>query len=188
MPAERCPRPASDKVVSVDALVKTNSTVCFRSGKGLSAGVITEIGNDTHVLIIERAMTTVDGYYWDRIMLDDGRIGYMCGDYVKEIATITTCNEVVYTNNSVILRNAPRMTGSAIVSSLQAGQTVTRIDKGKYTFDGYTWDRIVLEDGRMGFVPTNYLTTQLQGNQVRVNANGGLAFRAERNMDSQIIE
>ena len=40
----------------------------------------------------------------------------------------------------------------------------------------------------MGFVPTNYLTSQLQGNQVRVNANGGLAFRAERNMDSQIIE
>ena len=188
MPAERCPRPASDKVVSVDALVKTNSTVCFRSGKGLSAGVITEIGNDTHVLIIERAMTTVDGYYWDRIMLDDGRIGYMCGDYVKEIPTITTFNEIVYTNNSVILRNAPRMNGSAIVSSLQAGQTVTRIDKGKYTFDGYTWDRIVLEDGRMGFVPTNYLTSQLQGNQVRVNANGGLAFRAERNMDSQIIE
>lgn len=36
-------------------------------------------------------------------------------------------------------------------------QTGTRILKGVYTANGYTWDLVILDDGTKGFVASNYL-------------------------------
>ena len=49
------------------------------------------------------------------------------------------------------------------IKTLSYGQQVTRIDNsGRYTFGGTTWDRIVLADGRQGFVENKYLVNAMK--------------------------
>lgn len=60
MPASNCPRPGTSEVCSKDAYTKTSSTVMLRSGAGLSASTIKEIGNNKHMIYMEAATTQVN--------------------------------------------------------------------------------------------------------------------------------
>lgn len=70
----------------------------------------------------------------------------------------TVVNELceVSTNSSVNVRSGPG-TSYTIVTSLKNGTRVTRIKKAVATANGYTWDKISLSDGRIGYMATNYL-------------------------------
>ena len=70
----------------------------------------------------------------------------------------TVVNELceVSTNSSVNVRSGPG-TSYSIVTSLKNGTRVTRIKKAVATANGYTWDKISLSDGRIGYMATNYL-------------------------------
>ena len=73
---------------------------------------------------------------------------------------------------------------SALITSLSLGQTVTRLDNtGRYTFGGTTWDRIVLADGRQGFVERKYLSDADTSQILTVRADGGLFLRSTPAMD-----
>lgn len=62
--------------------VKTNTSVNVRSGPGTSYSIVTSLTNNTNVTRIRKAVTTANGYTWDKIMLSDGTIGYMATDYL----------------------------------------------------------------------------------------------------------
>ena len=71
-----------------------------------------------------------------------------------------------------------------LLTTLSFGQSVTRIDNtGRYTFDGTTWDRIVLADGRQGFVERKYLSDADTSQILTVIADGGLFLRSTPAMD-----
>ena len=64
------------------------------------------------------------------------------------------------------------------------GQSVTRIDNtGRYTFDGTTWDRIKLSDGRQGFVERKDLVDANSSDILTIKADGGLFLRSEPSMN-----
>lgn len=64
--------------------------------------------------------------------------------------------------SSVNIRSGPG-TSYSIVTSLTNGTKVTRIKKAVATANGYTWDKIVLENGKIGYVATNYLVIVSSG-------------------------
>lgn len=70
----------------------------------------------------------------------------------------TVVNELcqIKTTSSVNIRSGPG-TSYSIVTSLTNGTKVTRIKKAVATANGYTWDKIQLSDGKIGYVATNYL-------------------------------
>lgn len=188
MPQTKCPRPGSGEICTKDAYTVTASVVRLRSGAGLEASIIREVNNNVHMIYMEIANVQVNGYYWDKVMLDDGTIGYMARDYISVVSDIRTCNETLYATQSVWLRNSPRIDNTSVVTTLQKGQTVTRIDAGKYNFDGYIWDRVLLEDGRQGYVPRNFISTSVQGDLVKINANGGLSLREAASSSATVLE
>lgn len=67
-------------------------------------------------------------------------------------------NEVVKVTSSPTLnvRSGPS-TSYEIITTLNTGDSVTRIKRGVATNDGYTWDKIKLSDGTIGYVVTNHL-------------------------------
>lgn len=71
----------------------------------------------------------------------------------------TVVNELcqIKTTSSVNVRSGPG-TSYSIVTSLTNGTKVTRIKKAVATANGYTWDKIQLTDGRIGYIATNYLS------------------------------
>lgn len=70
----------------------------------------------------------------------------------------TVVNELceISTSSSVNVRSDPG-TSYSIVTSLKNGIRVTRIKKAVASANGYTWDKISLSDGRIGYIATDYL-------------------------------
>ena len=164
MPSTPCREPqSSGEVIANDIVTEdveiTGDGVNVRSEKSTSSESIAKLNKGDRVLRIEKANKEINGYKWDCIVLSDGRKGYISSGYVKKIDTITNCNETVeLTGTGVYVRNGPGKDKTTVITSLSRGQTVTRIEKGKYkNIDGYDWDRIVLSDGRSGYIASNYL-------------------------------
>ncbi len=164
MPAEPARYPQSDGTAQVDDIVTqdvevTGSGVQVRAERSTEAEVIARLNTGDKILRIQKGNKEVSGYTWDKVVLADGRKGYIAGNYVKEIGIISNCNEQVQlTGSSVRLRNGPGTDGTTSVKSLAKGTVATRIEKGKYdNLNGYNWHRIRLSDGTMGYVASNYL-------------------------------
>ena len=176
--------PSSQEVYPMN--VETTGTyINVRSGPGTSYEIVTCIKEKGTVLLSVERGTEKDG--WDKIVLPDGRIAYMNSSYIRQIDDVVTCSEAVTLNaDKVILRNGPGKSHRE-VTTLNKGQIVTRIDKGRYDVDGYSWDRVLLADGRQGFIATNYLNTVDTTDVVKINAQGGLNLRQEPTTSSTAI-
>lgn len=78
------------------------------------------------------------------------------GSSTTEGGTVVNDLCQIKTTSSVNIRSGPG-TSYSIVTSLTNGTKVTRIKKAVATANGYTWDKIQLSNGKIGYVATNYL-------------------------------
>ncbi len=192
MPETFCQEPADGAIVTQNIKVKGDK-VAIRNGASISANKIATVNTGDTLLRIEIANTKKDNYYWDKVVLPDGTKGYMARNYIVEVADITNCNETVVANTSVNLRNGPGLTGTSIVTMLIQGQMATRIEKGKYNLDGYTWDRIKLADGRQGYVAQKYIqlntdnTGAIKTEVIKVICNSGLKVREAPGTNQKVL-
>ena len=148
--------PGTENIVTQNVKIK-GSNVNIRSGAGTSNSIIETVNTGYDLLRIEVASYTIDGLYWDKVVLPDGSKGYVARNYITEVADITNCNDLVTTNTSVNLRNGPGTDGTTVITTLSSGQVLTRIETGQYVLNGYIWDRVKLSDGRQGYIAQNYI-------------------------------
>ncbi len=128
-----------------------HSGIMVRSGRSTSSGILDRIADSSVVILsVERYS---DG--WHKIVLENGTVGYLKfnTDYLEEIADVTNCYETKkIISNGTILRAGPGLEHIEI-TNLNAGEEVIRIDStGRYNFGGKIWDRVIIKDGRQGFV------------------------------------
>ena len=99
------------------------------------------------ILRIEVGSEKENGYVWDKVVLADGTKGYIISKGFKVIADVTNCNVTAIAIEPGNVRNGPGTSGTTTLTTLTVGQSVTIIEKGKYTnVDGYSWSRIILAD------------------------------------------
>ncbi len=65
--------------------IKTTSSVNVRSGPGTSYSIVTSLTNGTKVTRIKKAVATANGYTWDKIQLNNGKIGYIATNFLTVI-------------------------------------------------------------------------------------------------------
>ena len=169
MPDTACPEPGTEEAVTENIRIK-GTDVNVRSGPSRNSSIIGTVNTGDELLRIEIASTSYEGYYWDKIVLPDGTKGYVARNFIIGVNDITNCNDKVIANTSVNLRNGPGISGTTVVTTLIKGQLLTRIETNKYNVDGYIWDRVVLSDGRQGYVAQNYIDIAGDGNN---NSNTG---------------
>lgn len=198
MPQEICPVPGTQGIVTQNVKIVGNN-VNIRKSKNTDAEIVKELNNGDKILRIEVSTVKENGYYWDKVVLPDGSKGYVANNYLKKIDDITNCNDSVIANTSVNLRNGPGTTGTSIITTLIEGQSLTRIETGKYNgVDGYNWDRVKLNDGRQGYLVSSYIdkagtTNPSGGGQtnsrelVKVVCGAGLNVRESPNTGSSIL-
>ena len=161
-----------------------HSNVSLRASATTSSSVIYTIPDSSIVLLsVERLNNG-----WHKVVLTDGRYGYVKFDtsYLEEIDDVTNCNE----SKIISTDNVPMYVGpgaeQTLLTTLSMGQSVTRIDNtGRYTFGGTTWDRIMLSDGRQGFVERKYLSDADSSQIFTVRADGGLFLRSSPSMTEE---
>ncbi|MBO5349467.1 MAG: SH3 domain-containing protein, partial [Clostridia bacterium] len=158
MPEEVSASPDSSTIVTQSVKV-TGNDIQVRNSPSLLGTVLIKLKKDDVVLRIECAASEVGGYYWDKIVLPSGAKGYIARNYLTQIKDVTNTNISAVANTSVNLRNGPGTSGTAIVTTLISGQSVTIIEKGVYNnLNEHNWVRVKLSNGTQGYIAEQYLT------------------------------
>ena len=151
MPTYACPEPGKETIVTQD--VQTNGEVNIREGKGEDKKIITTLKKGVKLLRIEYAQKKEKGYYWDKVVLSDGRVGYAIRDRLTNLSLQSNCNEKDIVLNNVEVRNGPGKTGTAVVNYAAPGNLVTVVEKGKYpNLNNENWYRVRLSDNTYGYI------------------------------------
>lgn len=139
--------------------VKTTGTnVNLREGPNTDSNILREINDSGTILLsIERGINS----NWQKVVTNDGIIGYISGTYLSQVDDVTTCNYTarVKTNDGdgCNVRVGPGIKTTKI-TALADGVEVIVIDNSTYkNIDGYDWHRIILSDGRQAFMPGIFL-------------------------------
>lgn len=194
MPATVSALPSTGyNLVTENIVIKSgNTNINIRQEKSISSTSIEKVNQGDILLRIEKGTVEENGFVWDKVVLSDGRIGYIASQFVEKTNDVTTCNMVSYTSANVNLRNGPGLNKTEIISNLATGTSVTIIDQGRYYLDGYSWDRVKLADGTQGYIASNYLTniiSSTEGDIVRVATQTmPLTLRVEPGTDKTVLK
>lgn len=197
MPTTRCPQPGSQSIVTQNIQITGSSTI-VRKSRSASSSKLATLNKNDKVLRIEIGNTKVNGYYWDKVVLNNGTKGYIISSGIKLLDDITNCNISAVATEPGNVRNGPGTSGTTVITTLTVGQKVTIIEKGKYkNIDGYDWSRIYLSDGRQGYIVAKYLeeisssggtTTPTGKDIVKVITPSGLSVREKPGTDQKILK
>lgn len=139
--------------------VQITTAVNLRENASTNSQILKTIyDKNTIIISVQR---NINGN-WHKVILIDGTIGYILGDYLQQIETLTNCNysAIIKTNDG---RGCYVRVGPSIkldkIGTLSEGTKINVIDKDRYQkIDGYDWCRVKLNDGSQGFIPIKYLT------------------------------
>ena len=137
--------------------VKANGGLKLRDGPSGNSKEIRLIPNGTILVCIERGINTS----WNKVVLEDGTIGYISGEYLEQVADVTNCNykaQVKTADGSGCkIRQGPGF-NCDVITALSDGTQVTVINENTYkNINDYNWCRIVLQNGMHAFIPSKYL-------------------------------
>ncbi len=193
MPEMQAPRPGSEQIVTQDVQI-TADKVDVKEGKGTSYKTITTLKKNEKLLRIELDnVKDSNGKYWDKVVLKDGKKGYIMRDYLKQLSLQTNSDDkyvvIAYTN----FRNGPGVTGTNIIKLLSPGQMLTVVEKDVYkSVDKEDWYRVKLADGTYGYVGTGYIEPYNANNgtidRVEVVCTDGLNVRKEPSTNSTVLK
>ena len=193
MPDTRCPMPGTQSIVTQNIQV-TDSSIAVYQSKNTKSTKLATLKKNAKLLRIEIGSEKENGYVWDKVVLDDGRKGYVISSGFKVIDDVTNCNITAIATEPGNVRNGPGTSNTTVLTTLTVGQRVTIIEKGKYkNVDGYDWSRIIMADGTQGYIVARYLEETQNGSTetgkdiVKVVCNGGLTIRKEPGTNKSIL-
>lgn len=196
MPATKCPQPGSQSIVTQNIEV-IDSEVIVRSSRSATASKVATLKKGDKILRIEVGNTKTNGYYWDKVVLNNGTKGYIISSGIKLLDDITNCNIRGIATEPGNVRNGPGTSGTTVITTLTVGQSVTIVERGKYNnINGENWTRIYLTDGRQGYIVERYLdeisnsiggVTPSGKDMVKVITKSGLAVRQKPGTDQKVL-
>ena len=130
-----------------------------RQSASTDAKVLSTLSKDVVVIMLERKCTQADGYYWDKIKLSNGVIGYVATEYLTscdnaENEEVTIIGTATTTENLKLRRTAG--TSGVLITTIPKGKTVEIIEKNCSTSNGYNWYK-VRYGNNIGYVASEYL-------------------------------
>ena len=140
----------------------TGDNVYVRSAPTTSGTILSTLKKYTIATRIEKSSSYANGYYWDKVKLADGKIGYIVTNYLSTtIVKPPVTTEKVFVNGSNVRVRKSAITSSSIVATLAKNTVVTRLEKKVAYKNGYYWDKIQLANGSIGYIATNYLSSTI---------------------------
>ena len=154
---------SSTEEYPINVIVNTeSSSLALRSGASTSSDVIARYDKGTVLLSVRRGVNST----WQQVVTKDGKVGYMSGEYLKQIEDEKICNYKAHIktqfSGGLNVRSGPSTKeGFSRIDYLPDYTQITVIDdstyKGYEENDWVQWSRIILADGRQAFVPSSYV-------------------------------
>ena len=167
MPAALSSEPkGSNTVTNLNEKVQVNaSNVRVRKTATTSGSILETLAKGTTVTRLQSKVVYANGYYWDKVKLSNGKIGYIATNYLSKVVENnnsnnqnTTITEQMKVNASNVRVRKTATTSGAILATLSKGTVVTRLEKKVAYKNGYYWDKVRLSNGTIGYIATNYLS------------------------------
>ena len=208
MPKELSKEPLEKKELNEKVKV-IGDNVILRQSPTTSGTILSVLAKNTILTRIESNVAIANGYNWDKVKLDNGKTGYMASKYLKAVTEEQSSvnenqnvqpqivnviqEEKVYVNASnVYVRKNPG-TISEKIATLAKNTEVTRLEKNVANLNGYSWDKIRLVNGNIGYMASKYLSTSITNTSssvtsatVRINAKN-VILRQSPTTKSMII-
>ena len=145
--------------------VKVNaSNVNVRKSATTSSGKITTLAKNTVVTRLQKNVAYKNGYYWDKVQLSNGKIGYMASNYLTPVTSSSSSSsssllgEKVKINASRVNIRKSATTSSGVITTLSKNTVLTRLQKNVAYKNGYYWDKVKLSNGKTGYIASKYLS------------------------------
>ena len=143
-----------------EEVVINKNDVILRVGPGLEHIEVTALDKGQVIHRIDNSgRYNIDGRIWDRVILSDSRQGFIARDNLQAIDYTETF--FVDAEGGLYLRESP---AGEIIRKLENGSIVTRLEAGN-KLGNYTWDKVITEDGVIGYVAREYLV-KVNGEEV----------------------
>lgn len=147
----------NSETTPINVKVVANGGLNLRSDANTSSSVIKLVSNGEIILSIQRGINS----NWQKVVLNDGTVGFMSGSYLQQVSDVINCNYTAYVKTAdgsgCYVRVGPT-TKVDRITALADGTSLTVINEGLYNnIDGYNWVRVMLSDGRQAFMPSQYL-------------------------------
>ena len=147
--------------VKTDAVKVNASNVRVRRSATTSSGILATLSKNIQVTRLEKKVAYKNGYYWDKIKLPNGTIGYVATNYLSSVNTTessSTTTKTAKVNASNVRLRSSAGTSSKIVKTLSKGTKVTILQKKAAYKNGYYWDKVKLSNGTTGYIANQYLS------------------------------
>ena len=143
--------------------VKVNANnVRVRKKATTSSGILATIKKGTVITRLEKKVAYKNGYYWDKVQLPNGAIGYIATNYLSSTTTSTTTTTTTTKTAKVNSKNVnvrkSATTSSGKIATLAKGTKVTILAKKVAYKNGYYWDKVKLSNGKIGYIASKYLS------------------------------
>jgi len=136
------------------------SNVRVRKSATTSSSILATLVKNTEVTRLEKKVAYKNGYYWDKIKLSNGTVGYIVTNYLSgtmsSSSSSTSIKAKVNASNVRVRKSAD--TSSAILKTLSKGTNVTILQKKVAYKNGYYWDKVKLSNGTTGYIASKYLS------------------------------
>lgn len=130
----------------------TKNDILLRVGPGFDESEVSKLEKGQTIHRIDNTgRYNFDGNIWDRVILGDSRQGFVIRDNIKKVDYSETF--IVNAEGGLYLRESP---AGEIIRKLDKGSIVTRLEIG-HKVGEYTWDKVITEDGAIGYVAREFL-------------------------------
>lgn len=165
MPVELSAEPSATIIVKTEEKVKINaSNVRVRKSATTSSSILATLAKNTILTRVEKSVAYKNGYYWDKVQLSNGKIGYVANKYLSNDVTIssntstTTTTKTAKINAKKVNVRKSATTSSKKITTLKKGTKVTILQKKVAYKNGYYWDKVKLSNGKTGYIASKYLS------------------------------
>lgn len=142
------------------AKVITNDGASVNLRNEPNGSIIGSVKTGERVVKVDPKNVKAGSYTWSKVIKSNGTVGYVANQHLQTLQIDTSNKEevVVTTKNdpAVRLRNGPT-TKADNIQWVDTGTIIYRIEKGIYGNTGYYWDVVMLKDGTIGFMASEYL-------------------------------
>lgn len=191
MPVEVSAKPNVEYNIVTENVTVIDTNINIRQAKSTESEIIAKVNTGDVLLRIEKGLIKVNDYIWDKVVLSDGTVGYISTQFLQTAEPIITCEEKAYINTNAVVRNGPGIDKTTEICKVQSGETVTILEKAKYTINETSWDKIKLENGTIGYIESIKLTNiagSKEGDVVKIATSSlPLTMRKEPGTSKEIL-
>ena len=181
--------------VTGDEVVVVDGPINLRAAAGTSTAIVDELEDRSSAIIVS-GPTTLDGFNWYEIDVDDGRTGWVAADFLglaseqpeQPVATGFGIGTIVFVNTDTLNLRADASIDAEIVQTLTEGQYGT-VFEGPVSADEIDWYRVSIagDESVEGWVSGEFLSGGLALNTTAEVADGPLNLRNDTSVDSDVI-